>query len=271
MEDTKNAAYSFITTFMKNNAKKEEEQRTRVAVISFNETVTIETNFTDDFDTAISGIQSLETNTGTNTGEAIAQANEVLKNKKDDRKCITVILSDGAPNGQIPILMLNWLSCANQQILYTIGVDLSDTTTIGKDYPGAGQTPKRFLESIADPNCAYNMTSGENMVASCFQEIIEDLTIAAQNAVIHDIIGEYFTYNSSDYSNVTGTISSDDLTIDIGEVSVVGDKVTFDIKLDDVKRDLVDTYLTNQNNPNDDKDVYVSYKVDKADGANTRY
>ena len=152
MEDTKNAAYSFITTFMKNNAKKEEEQRTRVAVISFNETVTIETNFTDDFDTAISGIQSLETNTGTNTGEAIAQANEVLKNKKDDRKCITVILSDGAPNR--PDTDFNAQLAELRQstdTIYTIGVDLSDTTTIGKDYPGAGQTPKRFLESIADP------------------------------------------------------------------------------------------------------------------------
>lgn len=268
MEDTKNAAYSFITTFMKNNAKKEGKQRTRVAVISFNDTVTIKTDFTDDFNTAINGIESLETNTGTNTGEAIAKANEVLKNKKDDRKCITVILSDGAPNRTDTDFdtQLDKLRQSTNTI-YTIGVDLSDTTTIGKDYPGAGQTPKGFLESIADPNCAYNMTSGENMVASCFQEIIEDLTIAAQNAVIHDIIGEYFTYNSSDYNNVTGTSNNDKLTIDIGEVSVVGDKVTFDIKLDDGKRDLVDTYLTNQNDPNVNDDVYVSYKVDQEDGA----
>ena len=268
MEDTKNAAYSFITTFMKNNKEKNEEQRTRVAVISFNDTVTIETDFTDDFNTAINGIERLETNTGTNTGEAIAKANEVLTDKKNDRKCITVVLSDGAPNRPDTDFKAQLAELRQStDTIYTIGVDLSDTTTIGSSYPGAGQTPKGFLEGIADANCAYNMTSGENMVASCFQEIIEDLTIAAQNAVIHDIIGEYFTYNSSDYNNVTGTSNNDYLTIDIGEVSVVGDKVTFDIKLDDVKRDLVDTYLTNQNNPNVNDDVYVSYKVDKEDGA----
>ena len=267
MEDTKNAAYSFITTFMKNNDGKEENDKTRVAVVSFNDEAKIETGFTSDFDKAISSIEGLATNTGTNTGDALEKANTVLEDKRTDKKCIAIVLSDGAPNR--PDTNFDQQLKRLQDLtdtLYTIGVDLDESSQIeiGKSYPGEGMTPKAFLEHIADDGCAYNMTSGENMVISCFQEIIEDLTTAAQDAVIHDIIGNYFSFNSSEDDNVYGNVNNDYVSINIGEVSAVGSTVSFKINLDESKHDLVDSYLTNQNDPKDQNDVYVSYKVNNS-------
>lgn len=262
MEDTKNAAYSFITTFMKNNSEVDEKNRTRIAVVSFNEEAKIETGFTDDFNEAIQSVENLATYSGTNTGDAIEKANQVLKSKKSGRKCITVVLSDGAPNKDDSDFstQLNKLKNATDAV-YTIGVDLDDTTKItGSNTPGNGSTPKKFLESIADSGCAFNMTSGQNTVASCFEHIIEDLTVAAKDAVIHDIVGEFFEFSSEQNSDITHEEKK--VSIKVGDINVIDNTVQFKIKLDDNKKNIVDSYLTNQNNPDNDKDVYIEYKID---------
>lgn len=268
MEDTQNAAFSFITTFMKNNTS-DSTTNNRVAIVEFNDRATNVTNgFTENFNDAIEAVEKLSTNSGTNTGEAIEKANDIVINRSDkSRKCVTIVLSDGAPNREDSNFSEQLSSLKENSTVYSIGVDLSDDITIesGKGFPGEGTTTKNFLASIAtNSDKAYNVVSGENMVTECFEDIINDLTASATEAKIHDIIGEFFTYNSSgDSAQHIGK----NVTIDIGNIGIADNEVSFTVTLDEEKRDLVNGYLTNKNDPQNSKDVYLEYQVEDANNS----
>lgn len=259
MEDTQNAAFSFITTFMKNNTSSSSTNN-RVAIVEFNDTAKQVTGFTENFNDAIQAVENLSTYSGTNTGAAIEMANDIVTGRSDkSRKCVTIVLSDGAPNREDDNFGEQLTMLKDNSTVYSIGVDLNNDTNISTAFPGGGKTPSAFLESIAsDTDKAYNVISGENMVTSCFEDIINDLTASATEAKIYDIIGEFFTYNSGG-DDVQNT--NENVTIDIGDIGIVDNKVSFTEKLDEEKRDLVDGYLTNKNDSLDDKDVYLEYQV----------
>lgn len=280
MDATKYAAYSVAATFLKNNQDIEDNsQKNRIAVVDFNETVTADSAFSAEYDNVTRRIENIKTNTGTHTGGAIEAAKTLAESSKNaNRNCITIVLSDGAPNKAYQNFDTTLSALKDVSSVYTIGVDLSediitDEKKIG--IPGTGQTQKAFFNSIASTSSqAYNANSysgdggdGTNVIQECFNSIIADLTTVAENAVIHDIISQYFDYDSPPVSE--GNISNTDKNVEItvGDISALSRTYQFQVKIGDNYKDKVASYLTNQNNPANDDDVYVSYDVGQETGS----
>lgn len=273
MAATKYAAYSVAATFLTNNIEGGDKNN-RIAVVNFSKRVNVDTGFSDNYQKVTNRIQDIETNTGTNTGEAIVEAAALAKQSKDqNRNCITIVLSDGAPTIECSAFEESKRNLKNNSTVYTIGIDLNDTTTIQEGLPGGTKTPKEFLESIATEGCAFNANGYEangsdtNVVQQCFNAIIADLTTAAEDAIIHDIISEYFTYQGPGNSGDNVEQNNGNVNINVGKISAVDDTYTFQVKITETNQNIVGEYKTNQNNKDNMKDVYVSYNIGEIPGS----
>ncbi|MEG2038912.1 MAG: VWA domain-containing protein, partial [Oscillospiraceae bacterium] len=230
MTAAKSAANSFIDTMFKSNLDGTKSQN-QVALVSFSSNATLKSGFqdVDGQATLKSKVAGLVADGGTNYTNAFKEVIELLKDRPEGSPPVSIVfLTDGEPNSpgifegptdgkkEASALKVAPYNCT----IYTIGCGLS------KD--GASN-----LVTIASPDCAFDAKAPEGLTA-IFTKIAGSIQKAGTNAIINDMISEYFEFDD----NKTMTAgqgeaqkNGDSITWNLGDIPTTVTTLTIPIKL----------------------------------------
>ena len=174
-----------------------DNENNRVALITFESTANVDSKFTNDKETIISIIDSLNTGGNTNYNDGLKNIELVMNNyeKKANRDLVVLFLTDGYPNEETP----------NQIATYEILKEKYPYMNISAIQYEMGDYIVDELKSISDNQYFANMETLNNILfeASISPEVYEKFEIVDY---IHD---DYFFIESSN-----------DIEVSIGKASL---------------------------------------------------
>ena len=218
------------------------DSNNNVALITFNTSSTIVSNFTNQKDTLINQINSLQGNGSTNYYQALVNVDAILKNytKQDDRQIIVLFLTGGYPNVDIP----------NQIGQYQYLKKVYPYVTINGIQYEMGSTILKPIKEISDNQFIADRETLNN--------VLFDASVAPMEyeefQIVDYIDNRYFTLNSEDDITVSqGTVKLEEengkqkITWNIDNFNSGRDaKLTMDIDLKEEYVGKGGTYSTNE-------------------------
>ena len=228
------------------------EQNNRIAFITYESNSSIVSEFTNDKDIIIDKINSLSAGGNTNYNASLKNVEELMKNytKENDKDIITLFLTDGCPNDDIP----------NQTATYELLKEKYPYMTINGVQYEMGNEIKKELKQVSDEQWIADMTTLNNVL---FEASSNSLTYETFEVVDY-IDKEHFILNSIDdidVSNGTVELEEEDglqkITWTLDNLYKTGSKQQMSINLS-LKEQYVekDGYY-----PTNDKEQ-VTYKLD---------
>ena len=182
------------------------ESNNKVGLITFESSSTLVSNLTNDKNSLIDQINTLNSNGNTNYYRALENVDNILKTytKENNRECIVLFLTDGYPNTETP----------NEVGEYSYLKDTYPYITVNGVQYEMGDAILDPIKKVSDNQFIADMDSLNNVLfdASVSPEPYENFTIT--------------DYIDTNYFNIS---SIDNITTSIGESSLDGNKVTWNI------------------------------------------
>ncbi len=202
LDKVKSDTSELITSLLSN-------EDNRAGLITFESTSEILLDFTNNKDLLLEKVSSLEPMNNTNYYQALSNVDKVLKNyeKKNDRDCVILFLTDGYPNEDIPNEEVQYSYLKNQYPFITInGIQYEMGTAILEP-----------IKKISDNQFIANMKTLNNIL---FDASVVPIT--------------YDNFKISDYidTNYFYVESSDDIEVSHGTFVFDKDKQRIDWVLD---------------------------------------
>ena len=199
MDDAKNAANVFLTNLLDNNVADEFGNKNRVALVPFNNNVSLNVNdFTDNKSTIQNKINGLYPEDGTDYTKALDKAREYIKDRNVDdgnqatvnsRPTFIVMLSDGKPDPS----NLDGKSIADNLKSFT-GEPLT-VFTLGLNMLSSDADVLKYIATNGGANGYYKDVTNTSVDLQPFlEEIASLMKPAGTNATLQDIISQYFDY-----------------------------------------------------------------------------
>lgn len=172
----------------------------------------------------------------TPTDEAIKYATDMLNKITDATSKHIILLSDGKPedsNGQYTAASnraKEQAKIAKESGIEIFSVFIQDSSKYDVD-------AKNLMDTIAStPSETHSFeASNSDVLADSFNKITTSIinTPAATNAVLKDVIGSDFTYVSGSASSSDITVDGKNVTINIGDVNESNKFYSFDIRINE--------------------------------------
>lgn len=186
-----------ITKFVKETLN---VQGNQVALISFNNSATILSNFTKDESTLLSQIDKIQAKGDTNYNQALIKVGEILNNypKADGRQVEVLFITDGYPNIDNPNQNVRYEELKNKYPFITIhGIQYE----MGKEIINE-------IKKISDKQYSINTTS--------LTDILNEILFSPNAYEIFQIID----YIDNDYFMIE---SINDIEVDVGDIALTTD------------------------------------------------
>ena len=171
-----------------------ENNDNKVALITFDTTSTILSDFTNDKDELIEKLNTIEVKGATNYNEALKNVDTIMDGLDKEKDVVTLFLTDGYPNYDTP----------NQNGTYEILKDKYPYMSIRGVQYEMGSSIINEIKAISDEQLAADQSTLNNVL---FEAAVSPLRY--EKFIIDDYIGEDFKVNSVD-----------DVEVSIGEVEL---------------------------------------------------
>ncbi|QQK08205.1 Cna B-type domain-containing protein [Miniphocaeibacter halophilus] len=157
MDAAKTAAIAFADTLLS-----DENVKTRIAIVSFSSSVTVDQALTDDREAIVNAIKGLEAQGGTLTQAGIRQASVLLENSDADMQNM-VLLSDGEPTYSYNFKHKNkyWIPYGEH---FESSTEIPESEFVYNESRGNGDDI-RFLFDTTDDGTKYYINNGNSTIA----------------------------------------------------------------------------------------------------------
>lgn len=245
--DTSSSMYGTRLSKVKENAVELvnyilNDEHNRVALITFDTTSEILSNFTNNKDEVVREIQSLTNRGATNYNAALLNLSRILTNyqKDDDKDLVVLFLTDGEPNEDTP----------NQVGTYGILKSKYPYMTIQGVQYEMGSSVSSSISNISDNQWTANTSDLRNVL---FEAILHPL-LYEKYEVVEYIDADYFEINNVDDIKVTiGSVRLENedgfqkIIWNLGDSFITGGAatMTIDVNLKDEFTNIKGFYSTN--------------------------